>query len=339
MSENTKKLDMPTTDQLQKEVDRVHYRRDFSRVMVNTIYSLVVVAAVAVLVAVLLLPILRIYGHSMNDTLDEGDIVVSLKGSDFKTGDIIAFYYNNKILIKRVIGKAGDWVDIDQDGNVYVNGNLIDEPYLDEKAFGECNIELPYQVPESKVFVMGDNRSVSVDSRNTAVGCVAEEQIVGKVVYRLWPLKDFGNPAQIQYASFVSLFVKTAVVKKLGLPYKEFFIWSDDFEYTRRISKRMKCYYVPSSVVYHFSKANVGADIVSADADNLGRFEYLYRNDVVLYRQDGFDGAVYLLIRDAVHIVRILLRSENKKIKIALLLRNLLNGIKFKPNIDYPEKV
>ena len=193
MSENTKKLDMPTTDQLQKEVDRVHYRRDFSRVMVNTIYSLVVVAAVAVLVAVLLLPILRIYGHSMNDTLDEGDIVVSLKGSDFKTGDIIAFYYNNKILIKRVIGKAGDWVDIDQDGNVYVNGNLMDEPYLDEKAFGECNIELPYQVPESKVFVMGDNRSVSVDSRNTAVGCVAEEQIVGKVVYRLWPLKDVGN--------------------------------------------------------------------------------------------------------------------------------------------------
>ena len=185
MSENTKKLDMPTTDQLQKEVDRVHYRRDFSRVMVNTIYSLVVVAAVAVLVAVLLLPILRIYGHSMNDTLDEGDIVVSLKGSDFKTGDIIAFYYNNKILIKRVIGKAGDWVDIDQDGNVYVNGNLIDEPYLDEKAFGECNIELPYQVPESKVFVMGDNRSVSVDSRNTAVGCVAEEQIVGKVVFAI----------------------------------------------------------------------------------------------------------------------------------------------------------
>ena len=180
MSENTKKLDMPTTDQLQKEVDRVHYRRDFSRVMVNTIYSLVVVAAVAVLVAVLLLPILRIYGHSMNDTLDEGDIVVSLKGSDFKTGDIIAFYYNNKILIKRVIGKAGDWVDIDQDGNVYVNGNLIDEPYLDEKAFGECNIELPYQVPESKVFVMGDNRNNSRDSRWADVGNIKRDKIVGK---------------------------------------------------------------------------------------------------------------------------------------------------------------
>ena len=193
MDGGAKKVDMPTLEQLQKEVDRVHYRRDFSRVLINTVYSLVVVAAIAVLVAVLLLPILRIYGHSMNDTLDEGDIVVSLKGSDFKTGDIVAFYYNNKILIKRVIGQAGDWVDIDQDGNVYVNGNLIDEPYLQEKAFGECNIELPYQVPESKVFVMGDNRSVSVDSRNTAVGCVAEEQIVGKVVYRLWPLKDFGS--------------------------------------------------------------------------------------------------------------------------------------------------
>ena len=102
-------------------------------------------------------------------------------------------HYNNKILIKRVIGSAGDWVDIDADGNVYVNEVLVEEPYLDEKAFGECNIELPYQVPESKVFVMGDNRSVSIDSRNTAVGCVAEEQIVGKVVYRLWPLKDFGS--------------------------------------------------------------------------------------------------------------------------------------------------
>jgi signal peptidase I len=128
----------------------------------------------------------------MNDTLDEGEIVVSVKGSEFVTGDVVAFYYNNKILVKRIIGLAGDWVDIDQDGNVYVNGTMIDEPYLQEKAFGECNIELPYQVPESRVFVMGDNRAVSIDSRNTSVGCVAEEQLVGKIVFRVWPLDVFG---------------------------------------------------------------------------------------------------------------------------------------------------
>ena len=128
----------------------------------------------------------------MNQTLDSGDIVISVKGSAFETGDVIAFYYNNNILVKRVIANPGDWVDIDKDGNVYVNNNLIEEPYLGEKAFGETNIELPYQVPEGKVFVMGDNRSVSIDSRNTSIGCVAEEQIVGKIVFRVWPLAQIG---------------------------------------------------------------------------------------------------------------------------------------------------
>jgi GT2 family glycosyltransferase len=151
-------------------------------------------------------------------------------------------------------------------------------------------------------------------------------------------LKDFDKPARVQYASFVSLFMRTDIIKRLGLPYKEFFIWSDDWEYTRRISRRTKCYYVPSSVVHHFSKANVGADIVSADAGALGRFEYLYRNDVVLYRQDGFDGFMYLMIRDAAHIMRILLKSGNKKEKIALILRSTLKGIKFKPAISYIER-
>ena len=182
----------PTTDQIRTELERVRYRRTFANTLRSTIFILIVVSASAVLIAVLLLPVLRIYGHSMNDTLDEGDVVVSLKGSSFKTGDIIAFYYNNKLLVKRVIGQPGDWVDIDEAGNVYVNQVMLEEPYLDSKAFGETNIELPYQVPESRIFVLGDNRDVSIDSRNTSVGCVAEEQIAGKIVFRVWPLDKMG---------------------------------------------------------------------------------------------------------------------------------------------------
>lgn len=182
----------PTTEQIRTELERVRYRRSFANTLRSTIFILIVVSASAVLIAVLLLPVLRIYGHSMNDTLDEGDVVVSIKGSTFKTGDIIAFYYNNKLLVKRVIGQPGDWVDIDEAGNVYVNQVMLEEPYLDSKAFGETNIELPYQVPESRIFVLGDNRDVSIDSRNTSVGCVAEEQIAGKIVFRVWPIDKIG---------------------------------------------------------------------------------------------------------------------------------------------------
>ena len=182
----------PTTDQIRTELERVRYRRTFANTLRSTIFILIVVSASAVLIAVLLLPVLRIYGHSMNDTLDEGDVVVSIKGSSFKTGDIIAFYYNNKLLVKRVIGQPGDWVDIDEAGNVYVNQVMLEEPYLNSKAFGETNIELPYQVPESRIFVLGDNRDVSIDSRNTSVGCVAEEQIAGKIVFRVWPIDKMG---------------------------------------------------------------------------------------------------------------------------------------------------
>jgi signal peptidase I len=182
----------PTTEQIRTELERVRYRRTFANTLRSTIFILIVISASAVLIAVLLLPVLRIYGHSMNDTLDEGDVVVSIKGSSFKTGDIIAFYYNNKLLVKRVIGQPGDWVDIDENGNVYVNQVMLEEPYLDSKAFGETNIELPYQVPESRIFVLGDNRDVSIDSRNTSVGCVAEEQIAGKIVFRVWPIDKIG---------------------------------------------------------------------------------------------------------------------------------------------------
>ena len=185
--------EFPTPDQYRRELRRLRYNRGFGGMLRSTLGMLITVAAVAVLVAVLLLPVLQIYGHSMQPTLSEGEIVVSLKGSDFQTGDVVAFYYNNKILVKRVIANSGEWVDIDDDGRVYVNSVQIDEPYISEFALGECNIELPYQVPDSRIFVMGDNRAVSVDSRSTSVGCVSSEQIVGKIVFRVWPLTGFGK--------------------------------------------------------------------------------------------------------------------------------------------------
>lgn len=187
-----KQLENPGVQQLQKELERVQYNRRYRSVIRSTIYVLLTVAAVAVLVATLLLPVLRIYGSSMTPSLKEGDIVVSIKGMDFSRGDVVSFYYNNKILVKRVVAFAGEWVNIDENGNVYVNGNPLEEPYIEEKALGECDIQLPYQVPEGRIFVMGDHRATSVDSRSTTVGCVFEEQIVGRILYRVWPLADFG---------------------------------------------------------------------------------------------------------------------------------------------------
>lgn len=146
-----------------------------------------------VLISTLFLQVLQIYGSSMTPTLYEGNIVVSVKGSGFERGDIISFYYNNKILVKRAIAFEGDFVDFDKDGNLYVNNKKLDEPYVSDKSLGECDIELPYQVPSGKIFVLGDHRATSVDSRSTVMGCVSEEQIVGKIWLRVWPLDLFGG--------------------------------------------------------------------------------------------------------------------------------------------------
>jgi len=183
---------LPSTAEIREAYERVSYTDRFRKSIQSTTNTLIVVAAIAILVAMLFLPVLRIYGQSMNNTLVSGELVVSLKGASFETGDVVAFYYNNNILVKRVIANAGDWVDIDLDGNVYVNQQLIDEPYIKEKAYGEPNIDFPYQVPEDRIFVLGDNRAVSVDSRSSSIGCVSSEQIVGKIVFRIWPLSRIG---------------------------------------------------------------------------------------------------------------------------------------------------
>lgn len=185
-------LPRPELEEIRAEIHREKYRTRYRRVMRSTTAVLIVVAAVSVLVATLWMPVLRIYGSSMVPTLKDGQIVVCVKSPDFRQGDITAFYHGNKLLIKRYIAGPSDWVNIDEFGNVFVNGRELDEPYLTEKSLGQTNIELPYQVPDERFFLMGDNRDVSVDSRNTAVGCVAEDQIVGKVVFRIWPLSEFG---------------------------------------------------------------------------------------------------------------------------------------------------
>lgn len=187
------KQQIPTVDAMRAELRRVRYRHRYRTVLISTVSTLIVVAAIAVLVATLWMPVLQIYGNSMTPTLQEGQIVLSLKESEFVQGDLVAFYLGNKLLVKRVIAGPGDWVEITQEGQVYRNGTLLEEPYVSELALGQCDLEFPYQIPDERYFLLGDHRETSVDSRSSVVGCVAEEQIVGKIVYCVWPFNQLGK--------------------------------------------------------------------------------------------------------------------------------------------------
>ena len=187
---NVKKI---SVQELENELKRENYRSKYFKILTSTIYALIIVAAVAAIVATLIMPVLQISGSSMTPTFQEGEIVFSIKTKNLKPGDIIAFYHGNKILVKRVIAGAGSWVNITIDGDVYVNGELLEENYIQEKMLGETNITYPYQVPDESWFVLGDHREVSIDSRNSEIGCIKQEDIVGKIIFRVWPLKRIGK--------------------------------------------------------------------------------------------------------------------------------------------------
>jgi len=185
-------INIPTTIELEQELTRENYKSKYKKLLKSTIYVLMIVVSISVVIATFLFPVLQIYGESMQPNLKENDIVLCMKKSKYKIGDVIAFYYNNKILVKRVIGISSNWINIDLAGNVYVDDKLLSEFYLEEKLFGESDIKYPYQVPEDSYFVLGDNRETSIDSRSSMIGTISDEQIIGKVVFRVWPLKQIG---------------------------------------------------------------------------------------------------------------------------------------------------
>ena len=182
-------VSLPTKKQVETERKRYRRQKAYNKALRGTIYVLTIVAAVAVLIATLIVPVLQIEGTSMEPTLSNGDIVLLTKTTRFDRGNLCGFTWNNKLLIKRVIGTPGDWVEIDTDGTIYLNGEKLEEPYVEQPAFGECDLEFPFQVPQEQYFVVGDMRESSIDSRNTLIGCIPKEQIVGKVFFRVWPFK------------------------------------------------------------------------------------------------------------------------------------------------------
>ena len=195
MSEKNKtsqrKQDLPRVDELKGELRRERYKRRFRRVLRKTVDALIVVAAIAAIIATLVLPVLEIAGTSMEPNLNDGDIVLLVKTDKLETGELCAFYYSNKILIKRVIATPGDYLWLEDDGTVFVNGIELEEPYLTEKALGECDITFPYQVPENAFFMMGDQRETSIDSRSSVIGCISSDHIIGKIICKFWPMSEF----------------------------------------------------------------------------------------------------------------------------------------------------
>ena len=190
MRKKEKEIFLPTKEQVEAERKRYRRQKAYNKALGGTVYVLTIVAAVAVLIATLILPVLQIEGTSMEPTLHNGDIVLLMKTTRFDRGDLCGFTWNNKLLIKRVIGVPGDWIEIDTDGTIYLNGEQLEEPYVASKAFGECDLEFPFQVPQEQYFVVGDMRESSIDSRNTLIGCIPKDQIVGKVFFRVWPFKS-----------------------------------------------------------------------------------------------------------------------------------------------------